>query len=341
VVGRIFPFNHPFMFAAGKMAAPLVAGNTVVLKPPEQAPLSTLRLMELLEPVFPPGVLNTVTGGREAGEALASHPLVAAVGLIGSIPAGQAVLRASAGNLKRTLLELGGKNAMVVYPDADFQAAVDGAVRGMNFTWCGQSCGSTSRLLIHESLYDAFIDSLASLLPTRHKPGIATHMDSTMGALVNQVQYDRSMDYIRTAHAEGAKLVNGGGRPINMARGFFIEPTVFKDVQPHHRLAQEEVFGPVLGVMRWRDEEDMLNIVNGLSMGLTASVWTRDLVTAHRAAMRIQAGYVWINDTSIHLPGASFGGYKQSGLGREESFQELHEFTQIKNINVSLRGSRP
>jgi betaine-aldehyde dehydrogenase len=162
-----------------------------------------------------------------------------------------------------------------------------------------------------------------------------------MGALVNQVQYDRSMDYIRTAHAEGAKLVNGGGRPINMARGFFIEPTVFKDVQPHHRLAQEEVFGPVLGVMRWRDEEDMLNIVNGLSMGLTASVWTRDLVTAHRAAMRIQAGYVWINDTSIHLPGASFGGYKQSGLGREESFQELHEFTQIKNINVSLRGSRP
>lgn len=341
VVGRIFPFNHPFMFAAGKMAAPLAAGNTVVLKPPEQAPLSTLRLMELLEPVFPPGVLNTVTGGREAGEALASHPLVAAVGLIGSIPAGQAVLRASAGNLKRTLLELGGKNAMVVYPDADFQAAVDGAVRGMNFTWCGQSCGSTSRLLIHDSLYDAFIDSLVSLLPTRHKPGIATHMDSTMGALVNQVQYDRSMHYIRTAHAEGAKLVIGGGRPSNMARGFFIEPTVFKDVQPHHRLAQEEVFGPVLGVMRWRDEEDMLKIVNGLSMGLTASVWTRDLVTAHRAAMRIQAGYVWINDASIHLPGAAFGGYKQSGLGREESFQELHEFTQIKNINVSLRGSRP
>lgn len=339
VVGRIFPFNHPFMFAAGKMAAPLAAGNTVVLKPPEQAPLSTLRLMELLEGVFPPGVINVVTGGRAAGQALAEHPDVAAVGLIGSIPAGQSVLRASAGNLKRTLLELGGKNAMIVYPDADLQAAVDGAVRGMNFTWCGQSCGSTSRLFVHEDLYRPFVDALAALVPKRHQPGIATHMGTTMGALVDTTQYARSMAYIAHARAEGASLVCGGQRPAHLEKGHFIEPTVFKDLQSHHRLAREEVFGPVLGIMSWRDEDDMLALVNGLPMGLTASVWTQRLMTAHRAAARIQAGYVWINDASIHLPGAPFGGYKQSGLGREESLQELHEFSQIKNVNVSLRPS--
>lgn len=337
VVGRIFPFNHPFMFAAGKIAAPLAAGNTVVLKPPEQAPLSTLRLMELLAPVFPPGVLNAVTGGREAGEALAAHPDVAAVGLIGSVPAGKAVLRASADNLKRTLLELGGKNAMVVFPDADLDATVEGAIKGMNFTWCGQSCGSTSRILVHESLHDRFVEELAARLPSRHQPGIATHMQTTMGALVNQSQHTKSMDYIRQAHVDGATLVCGGQRPVQLKTGFFLEPTVFKDVQRDHRLAQEEVFGPVLGVMRWRDESEMMNIVNELPMGLTASIWTQNLVTAHRTAAAIQAGYIWVNEASIHLPGAPFGGYKQSGLGREESLHELHEFTQIKHIHVSLR----
>ena len=337
VVGRIFPFNHPFMFAAGKIAAPLAAGNTVVLKPPEQAPLSTLRLMELLAPVFPPGVLNAVTGAREAGEALAAHPDVAAVGLIGSVPAGKAVLRASADNLKRTLLELGGKNAMVVFPDADLEAAVEGAIKGMNFTWCGQSCGSTSRILVHESLHDRFIEELAARLPSRHQPGIATHMQTTMGALVNQHQYTKSTGYIHQAHVDGATLVCGGQRPAHLKTGFFLEPTVFKDVQRHHALAREEVFGPVLAVMRWRDESEMLDIVNELTMGLTASIWTQNLVTAHRTAASIQAGYIWVNESSIHLPGAPFGGYKQSGLGREESLHELHEFTQIKNIHISLR----
>jgi len=337
VVARIFPFNHPFMFAAGKMAAPLAAGNTVILKPPEQAPLSTLRLMELLEDVFPAGVLNTVTGGREAGAALAAHPAVAAVGLIGSVPAGQSVLTASAGNLKRTLLELGGKNAMVIYPDADIESAVDGAVRGMNFTWCGQSCGSTSRLFVHESLYPRFVDAVAALASSRHQPGIATHMATTMGALAGPAQYERSMHYIGLAGEEGARLVCGGRRPPALDRGWFIEPTVFKDVQAHHRLAREEVFGPVLAVLPWRDEQAMFETVNSVEFGLTASIWTQDLITAHRAAARVQAGYVWINDSSIHLPGAPFGGYKLSGLGREESLHELHEFTQLKNINVSLR----
>jgi betaine-aldehyde dehydrogenase len=337
VVARIFPFNHPFMFAAGKMAAPLAAGNTVVLKPPPQAPLSTLRLMELLEGVFPPGVLNAVVGEREVGAALASHPGVAAVGLIGSVGAGRAVLHAAADSLKRTLLELGGKNAMVVYPDADFDAAVDGAIRGMNFTWCGQSCGSTSRLLVHESLHDRFVQALVALLPQRHQPGIASHMATTMGALVDQAQYQRSLSYVDLARAEGARVVTGGQRPPGLARGFFLEPTVLDRVEPAHRVAREEIFGPVLSVMRWRDEAQMLRMANGVDFGLTASVWTQDLVTAHRAAASLQAGYVWINDCSIHLPGAPFGGYKLSGAGREECLQEMHEFTQVKNVNLSLR----
>lgn len=337
VVARIFPFNHPFMFAAGKMAAPLAAGNTVVLKPPEQAPLSTLRLMELLHGVFPPGVLNCVVGGREAGAALAAHPSVAAVGLIGSVAAGRAVLRTGAETFKRTLLELGGKNAMIVYPDADFDAAVDGAVRGMNFTWCGQSCGSTSRLLVHESIRSRFVEALAARLPQRHKPGIATHMASTMGALVDAAQYDKSLHYITLGQQEGATLVCGGGRPSDMDRGYFIEPTVFTGVDPSHRIAREEIFGPVLSVLSWRDEERMLDIANSLEFGLTASIWTSDLITAHRTAARVQAGYVWVNECSIHVPGAPFGGYKSSGQGREESLHELHEFTQVKNVHISLR----
>lgn len=337
VVGRIFPFNHPFMFAAGKMAAPLAAGNTVILKPPQQAPLSTLRLMELLGGLFPPGVLNCVVGGREVGEALAVHPGIHAIGLIGSVAAGKSVLHSAADSMKRTLLELGGKNAMVIYPDADFDAAVDGAIRGMNFTWCGQSCGSTSRLLVHESLHDRFVAALAASLPVRHRPGLATHMNTTMGAMVDQAQYERSRSYIDVAVKEGARIVAGGKRPANLDKGYFLEATVLDGVQPNHRVACEEIFGPVLSVLRWRDEAEMLSIANGVDFGLTASVWTQDLVTAHCAAAQLQAGYVWINDCSIHLPGAPFGGYKLSGVGREESLQELHEFTQIKNINVSLR----
>lgn len=192
VVARIFPFNHPFIFAAGKIAAPLAAGNTVVIKPPEQAPLSTVRLIEILHDCFPPGVLNCITGDRTAGAALAAHPDVAAIALIGSVPAGRAVIRASADTMKRTLLELGGKNAVVIYPDADFERAVDGAVRGMNFTWCEQSCGSTSRLFVHDSLHDRFMEAMLVRLVAIHRPGPATDMRTTMGALVSQAQYDRT-----------------------------------------------------------------------------------------------------------------------------------------------------
>jgi betaine-aldehyde dehydrogenase len=343
VVARIFPFNHPFMFAAGKIAAPLAAGNTVVIKPPEQAPLSTIRLMELLRDVFPPGVLNCVVGGRETGAALATHPDVAAIGLIGSVPAGKAVWQAAGPTLKRTLLELGGKNAMIIFPDADFDRAVDGAVRGMNFTWCGQSCGSTSRLFIHASLHDRFVKSLVDRVQKAHTPGIATDMRTTMGAIVSQAQNKRTLDYISSALQEGAILACGGKPPIaaSLSRGFFIEPTVFTGVKPNMTIAREEIFGPVLSVFSWKDEEELLTAVNGIELGLTASIWTNSLVTAHDMAVRVQAGYVWINDCSTHFTGAPFGGYKQSGVGREESKEELFEFTQLKNVNVSMFKAIP
>lgn len=338
VVARIFPFNHPFMFAGGKIAAPLAAGNTVVVKPPEQAPLSTIKLMELLADIFPPGVLNCVIGDRETGAALVEHPDVAAVGLIGSVAAGQAVLRATANDMKRTLLELGGKNAMVIYPDANFDRAVNGAVKGMNFTWCGQSCGSTSRLFIHESLHDRFVEELVERIHAEHRPGIATNLNTTMGALASAAQHQRTMDYIDIAKKDGATLVCGGKRPDDpeLKNGYFVEPTVFTDVKPSMRIAQEEVFGPVLSIMKWNDEDTLFNDINSTEFGLTASIWTRNLVTAHQAAARIQSGYIWINDCSSHFIGAPFGGYKRSGIGKEESIEELFEFTQLKNINVSM-----
>ena len=338
VVARIFPFNHPFMFAAAKIAAPLAAGNTVVLKPPEQASLSTVRLMELLRDLFPPGVLNCVTGGRETGASLASHPDVAAVGLIGSVSAGKAVMKAASATLKRTLLELGGKNAMVVFPDANIERAVDGAIRGMNFTWCGQSCGSTSRLFLHDSVHDRFVDALVARVRAAHVPGIATDMATTMGALINRAQYERSLGYVASAQREGAILVSGGRHPADprLQRGLFIEPTIFTGVDQSMTVAREEIFGPVLSVLRWSDARDMLVAVNSVEFGLTASIWTQDLITAHRTAQSVQAGYVWVNDASAHFAGAPFGGYKQSGLGREESKDELFEFTQIKNVNVSM-----
>ncbi|MGE0799956.1 MAG: aldehyde dehydrogenase family protein [Lautropia sp.] len=339
VVARITPFNHPFMFAAGKIAAPLAAGNTVVLKPPEQAPLSTLRLFELVEGIFPPGVLNCVTGDRDTGAALASHPDVAAVALIGSVAAGKSVMRAAADGLKKVLLELGGKNAMIVYPDADLDAAAAGAVRGMNFTWCGQSCGSTSRLFLHESVHDQVLAKVAELTARAHAPGLPTDTRTTMGAVISTAQLEKDFSYVDGAIAEGARLVCGGTRPADPAlgSGCFIEPTILADVVPAMRIAQEEVFGPVLSVLRWRDEDALFEAVNGVEYGLTASIWTRSLQTAHLAAARVQAGYVWVNNASLHFLGAPFGGYKSSGIGREECKDELLAFTQVKNVNITLR----
>jgi len=340
VVGRIIPFNHPFMFCAGKSAAPLAAGNTVVVKPPEQAPLSSLRLAELIGGLLPPGTFNVVPGGRAAGQRLASHPDVAMIALIGSVPTGRAVMKAASDTVKRTMLELGGKNALIAYGDADPDEVASAVIGGMNFTWCGQSCGSTSRAFIHEAIYDAVIARVKENIKY-YKPGLPTHPATTMGAIISKQQFDRVMSFIESAKNEGAQLLAGGGPPGDPAlkNGFYIEPTVFA-VTEKNRIAREEIFGPVLGVFKWGDEARMLETVNAVEYGLTASIWTHDLSTAHRTALAVQAGYVWINDVGKHFLGAPFGGFKQSGLGREECFEEMLAFTQEKNIHVRLRPSK-
>ena len=337
VVGRIVAYNHPIMFTAGKMGPPLAAGNTVIVKPPYQAPLSAYRMMELIDGIMPPGVISIVSAGREGSEALVTHPLVPRVALIGSVPTGRAVAKAAADRLKHVTLELGGKNACIIYPDADLDRATAGAVNGMNFTWCGQSCGSTSRLFVHESIHDRVLEGMMQIIKI-YKPGIPTEMETTMGSIISKAQHDKIMGYIDIAKNGGAKLVYGGKGPSDplLAKGWFVEPTVFDGVDQGMRIANEEVFGPVLSVLKWRDEEAMFEQVNAVEYGLTGSIWTTSLANAHRAAARVQSGYIWVNNTSAHFLGASFGGYKQSGIGREEGADELLAYTQVKNINIVL-----
>lgn len=337
VVARILAFNHPFMFCGGKMAAPLAAGNAVIIKPPVQAPLSALRLAELVDGLLPEGVFSVVPGGTEAGAALAGHKGVDKVTLIGSVTAGKAVMRSASDTLKPVLLELGGKNALIAYPDSDPDKIADAIVAGMNFGWCGQSCGSTSRAFLHADLHDAVVVRLPGKI-ARYKPGIPTDPDTTMGALVSRQHFDRVMDYIESAKSEGARVVTGGHAVTEgaLAEGCFIAPTIFADVTPEMRIAHEEIFGPVLAVRRWSDETAMLKEVNGLDVGLTCAIWSRDLATAHRAANRVEAGFVWINEVGRHFLGAPFGGVKQSGIGREEGIGELLSFTHEKNIHINL-----
>ncbi|MEO8488097.1 MAG: aldehyde dehydrogenase family protein [Betaproteobacteria bacterium] len=339
VVARIVPFNHPFMFAAGKSAAPLAAGNSVIVKPPDQAPLSALRLAELCADLLPPGVFNVLPGDRATGAALASHPGVAMVAIIGSVAAGRAVMRAASDTIKPVLLELGGKNALIAYPDADVDEVAGAVVGGMNFTWCGQSCGSTSRAFVHRKIYDQVLERVKTRVAA-FKPGLPTDASTTMGAIVSRVQLERVEAYIASARAEGARLLCGGSRPSDpaLAHGHFLEPTVFCDVTPAMRIAREEIFGPVLAILPWDDERRMIEDVNGVPYGLTCSIWTNELSTAHRTAMAVAAGYVWINEVGRHFLGAPFGGVRQSGFGREECLEELLRFTQEKNVHIKLRA---
>jgi betaine-aldehyde dehydrogenase len=337
VVVRVNAYNHPFLFATMKIGAPLIAGNSIVIKPPEQAPLSTLRLAEIIGPLFPEGVFNVICGGEDCGEALVTHPRVAKVALIGSVPTGKAILKSAADTMKKVTLELGGKNALIAFPDADPADVAAAAVRGMNFTWCGQSCGSTSRAFLHESIHDRVLDKIIAAVRAI-KPGLPTDDATEMGCLVSKAQFEKVMGYIAAGQAEGAKLVAGGKKPDDpkLANGFYIEPAIFAGVTTQMRIAKEEIFGPVLSVFKWRDENEMFEAVNAVDYGLTASIWTKDLKMAHRAAARVEVGFVWINTVGSHFLGAPFGGYKQSGMGREESADELLEYTQIKNVNVAL-----
>ncbi|MDU8945724.1 aldehyde dehydrogenase family protein [Ovoidimarina sediminis] len=338
VVARLVPFNHPFMFAAAKIAAPLAAGNAVILKPSEETPLSSLRMAEIIGDLFPDGLLSVLTGGADLGAAICAHPGIAAVGLIGSVPTGRAVLKGGADTLKRTQLELGGKNALVICEDADLDRAVAGAVKGMNLGWtAGQSCGSTSRVLVHETHYAHVVSAIAAAFDAV-RLGDPTDEATEMGALSTRAQYDKTLGFIERARKAGARIAAGRPDAGLPDTGFFVRPTLVCDVGPEAEIAREEVFGPVLTVLKWRDESEMLDIVNSLDLGLTASIWTRDLDRALRLTRRIQAGYVWVNDASDHYLGAPFGGVKQSGLGREECLEEMLAYTEAKTVTLVSAG---
>lgn len=343
VVAKIFPFNHPLMFAC-RFAAPLVAGNAVVIKPPETAPLSTLRLAELVheEGLFPDGLLNVVVGnGSGVPDRLVRHPKVRRIGFIGSEPVGRAIQKAAAeSGVKQVSLELGGKNAMVVFDDADLEQAAQGAVNGMNFTWSGQSCGSNSRLLVHRAVVDELTERVVNIVRGR-RSGDPMEESSQQGTMINQAAYDKAIGYIEIARAEGARVVAGGGRPEGLEDepGFFVAPTVLADVTSDMRIAREEVFGPVLSIIPFDNEGEAIRIANDVEYGLTASVWTKDLDRALRVSEEVEAGYVWVNTSSIHFPGTPYGGVKRSGVGgKEECLEELFSYTEEKVVNIKFEG---
>jgi betaine-aldehyde dehydrogenase len=334
VVAKINPFNHPFRFCAEKAAAALAAGNTVVVKGPEQAPLSSLRFAELCDGVLPPGVVNVVTGSGATGSAMVRHPLIERIGFVGSVETGRVIAREAAEGLKVVTLELGGKNPIIVFPDADPGAAARAAVKGMNMNRQGQSCSSTSRVFVHESLHAEVLDALVA--ETEALPvGFPWEQGREVGPIVSRRQFERVMGFVESGKQEGARLMTGGGPPSDaaLANGFFVSPTVFDQVDDGMRIAREEIFGPVMSVFTWSKVEEVLARANGLVYGLTAAIVTNDLHEAMETAERIDAGYVWINSSGRYL-GAPYGGWKQSGIGREECLEELLSYTRIKNINM-------
>lgn len=339
VVGRIAPFNHPLYFAVGGSAPALMAGNTVVVKPPEQSPLSASIFSEICREVFPAGVVNVVPGfGAETGDAIVRHRDVRRIGFIGSVPSGLAIQRAAAETcVKHISLELGGKNPMIVFPDVDVDQAVNAAVMGMNFAWQGQSCGSTSRLLLHESIHDAFVEKLKARIDAIGLGDPASE-DSQMGPINSKAQYERVLRYIGYGKEDGARLLSGGCKPEGdaFARGYWVRPTAFVDVTPDMRIAREEIFGPVLSILKWGSVEEALKIANSVEYGLTASIWTNDFRSALRTAKAVEAGYIWINGFSSHYRGTPFGGLKNSGTGREEGLEELLSYTEVKAIHMAL-----
>lgn len=340
VVGRIIPFNHPFKFAVGKSAAALVAGNTVVLKPSEDTSLSAIRFAQLAADVLPAGVLNVVTGrGARVGAALAAHPLVPRVAFTGGVPAGKAVLKAAADHIKHVTLELGGKNPMIVFPDVDPARAAQAAIDGMNIARSqGQSCQSNSRVFVHEEIHESFVDHLVRIAKGMNV-GDPLDPRTDVGPLAYRAHYERVLGYVEAGVREGATLVAGGS--ASRKPGFYLDPTVFDNVDHGMTIAREEIFGPVVSVIPWRDYETVIAQANDSDFGLTANIWTNDLHLAHATAHRIQAGYVWINGTGKRVFGTPFGGYKLSGLGKEGSLEEILEYTRHKVIAVGLHPDAP
>jgi acyl-CoA reductase-like NAD-dependent aldehyde dehydrogenase len=337
VVARIVPFNHPFLFAGAHLAAPLMAGNTVIVKTPETSPLSGTVMGELCRDILPPGVVNILHGpGLPTGDALVRHPKIWRIGFTGSVQTGMAIQRSAAEvAVKHISLELGGKNPMIVCPDADPATVARAAVAGMNFAWAGQSCGSNSRLLIHESLYDEVLERVVAEV-SAIQVGDALDPKSQMGPVNSAGHYQRVLSFVESASQDGAKLLTGGERPKGAAfrRGYWLRPTVYGDVTMSMRVAREEIFGPILSILKWKTQEEAIAMANATEFGLASGVWTQDLKAAMTFARALQSGFVWINTTARHFVGTPFGGWKNSGLGREECLEELLSYTHNKAIHV-------
>src|SRR6056300_619671 len=338
VVGRIIPFNHPIGFAASRLAPALIAGNTIVVKPSEQAPLSASLLAEICAEVAPPGVINIVTGDRVTGEVLVRDPRVKRIAFIGSVASGMAIQKAAAESaVKHVSLELGGKNPFIVCEDANLDDAIKAATNGMNFGWQGQSCGSTSRLIIHRSQYDELSKKVVERV-SQVKVGHPLDTSIKMGPVVSEAQYQKVLNYIQIAKDEGAELLLGGN-PMEIEGcpgGFFVEPTVFGNVRSNMRIAQEEVFGPIMSLMPYDDLDEAIEIANSTTYGLTAAIWTNNYFTAMELSRSIEAGYVWVNGIGNHYRGQPYGGYKNSGIGREEGLDEMLSYTEVKSLNFAM-----
>ena len=335
VVAQIIPWNFPLMMQAWKLAPALAAGNTIVLKPAEQTPLSALRVGQLIvEAGFPPGVVNILPGfGPTAGAALASHMQVDKIAFTGSTEVGHLIMEAAArSNLKRVTLELGGKSPNIVFADADMDDALEGAHAGIFFNQ-GQSCVAGSRVYVEEKIYDEFVARSAERARER-KVGDPLDMKTEQGPQVDQAQFDRIMNYISIGAAEGARLVCGGERVLD--RGYFIRPAVFADVTDSMRIAREEIFGPVMSILRFKTVREVIERANDTDFGLAAGVWTKDISKANTVANGVRAGTVWVNCYNALDPAAPFGGFKQSGMGRELGEYGLQQYTEVKAVTVKL-----
>lgn len=339
VVGAIVPWNFPLMFTSWKLGPALAAGNTVVIKPSEITPLSTLRIGELAQEVgFPAGVINIVTGyGHTAGQRIADHPGIGKVAFTGSTATGRRIVQASAGNLKKVQLELGGKGPNIVFPDANLAAAVGGSAFGI-FHNQGQACIAASRLILHEGIADEFLERFVGLARSI-KLGDPLDPATEMGPLTSRLHQQRVLDFAGVAKEQGGTILCGGKQPDELG-GCFVEPTVVR-AEPSHRAAQEEVFGPFATVLTFRTDEEALQIANGTAYGLGAGLWTQDITRAHRFARQIHAGMVWINCYKRVHPASPFGGVGQSGYGREMGFEAMREYTQPKSVWVNVDAAIP
>jgi len=335
VIGQIIPWNYPLLMQAWKLAPALATGNTIVMKPAEQTPLSALRLGELiLEAGFPEGVVNLLPGfGPTAGAAIARHMDVDKVAFTGSTEVGRLIMEAAArSNLKRISLELGGKSPNIIFADSDIDDAVEGAHLGL-FVNQGQSCCAGSRVFVEERVYDEFVEKSIARARKR-RVGDPLDPRTDQGPQVSESQFDRIMDYIESGKREGATLACGGERVGD--RGYFIQPTVFSDVQDEMKIAREEIFGPVMSIIAFKDMDEVINRANRTTYGLAAGVWTRDIKKAHAVANSVRAGTVWVNCYHVLDTRAPFGGFKQSGMGRELGEYGLQQYTEVKTVTLKL-----